>query len=268
MVLVTMATTIAAFHWWIRASSLPLKTALIGAGFAWWCAAGRVTAGEMRRVRLQGSDYERERWWRSDVIEWGRTAGRGHPLFSNRPPAVYFHLHRAVRDVPTIEDAARMQEFADRVRAEDGRVLMFRPPTSAYVTIDSLRRVTACVPCSRAPAAWCSRQVWDRPRRPILSLILAAPLLGARLPRRSSCGTLHPTVRAPLRALVRRRPLRRSLGGSRRLLLGIVAFALVLEITVPPGPGLDPDALAYMGSAESFAQIGEFRAPTARWWST
>ena len=52
------------------------------------------------------------------------------------------------------------------------------------------------------------------------------------------------------------------------MLLGIVAFALVLQITDPPGPGLDPDALAYMGSAESFAHLGEFRAPTARWWSS
>ena len=49
------------------------------------------------------------------------------------------------------------------------------------------------------------------------------------------------------------------------LLLGIVAFALVLEITEPPSPGLDPDALAYLGSAESFARHGEFRAPTAHW---
>ena len=52
------------------------------------------------------------------------------------------------------------------------------------------------------------------------------------------------------------------------VLMGIVAFALVLEITDPPAPGLDPDALAYMGSAQSFAQHGEFRAPTARWWSS
>jgi hypothetical protein len=52
------------------------------------------------------------------------------------------------------------------------------------------------------------------------------------------------------------------------VLLGIVAFALVLEITDPPAPGLDPDALAYMGSAQSFARHGEFRTPTARWWST
>ena len=52
------------------------------------------------------------------------------------------------------------------------------------------------------------------------------------------------------------------------MLLGVVAFTLVLHITDPPGPGLDPDALAYMGSAESFARMGEFRAPTARWWSS
>jgi hypothetical protein len=48
-------------------------------------------------------------------------------------------------------------------------------------------------------------------------------------------------------------------------LLGIVAFALVLEITDPPGPGVDPDALAYVGSAESFARHGQLRIPTAHW---
>ena len=49
------------------------------------------------------------------------------------------------------------------------------------------------------------------------------------------------------------------------LLLGIVAFSLVLEITESPNPGIDPDALAYVGSAESFARHGEFRVPTAHW---
>lgn len=49
------------------------------------------------------------------------------------------------------------------------------------------------------------------------------------------------------------------------MLLGVVAFTLVLEITDPPNPGIDPDALAYVGSAESFAQHGEFRVPTAHW---
>lgn len=48
-------------------------------------------------------------------------------------------------------------------------------------------------------------------------------------------------------------------------LLGIVAFALVLEITEPPGPGLDPDAMAYLGAAESLAARGEYRVPSADW---
>jgi hypothetical protein len=48
-------------------------------------------------------------------------------------------------------------------------------------------------------------------------------------------------------------------------LLGIVAFALVLTITDPPGPGLDPDALHYMGAAASVAAHLEYRVPTADW---
>jgi hypothetical protein len=48
-------------------------------------------------------------------------------------------------------------------------------------------------------------------------------------------------------------------------LLGIVAFTLVLTITDPPGPGLDPDALHYMGAAESVAKRLEYRVPTAEW---
>src|SRR3979411_3104814 len=48
-------------------------------------------------------------------------------------------------------------------------------------------------------------------------------------------------------------------------LLGIVAFTLVLIITEPPGPGLDPDALQYMGAAESLAAHLEYRVPTAEW---
>ncbi|MEP6992400.1 MAG: hypothetical protein ABJA80_15820 [bacterium] len=47
--------------------------------------------------------------------------------------------------------------------------------------------------------------------------------------------------------------------------LGVLAFTLVLVITDPPGPGLDPDALSYMGSAETLAAHAEYRVPTAAW---
>jgi hypothetical protein len=51
------------------------------------------------------------------------------------------------------------------------------------------------------------------------------------------------------------------------VLLGIAAFALVLTVTDPPGPGLDPDALSYMGAARSLVEHGTYRIPTAPWTS-
>jgi hypothetical protein len=46
---------------------------------------------------------------------------------------------------------------------------------------------------------------------------------------------------------------------------GIVAFALVLFATEPPGPGLDPDAVSYLGAAVSFVHQGTFRVPVSQW---
>ena len=43
------------------------------------------------------------------------------------------------------------------------------------------------------------------------------------------------------------------------------AFVAVLWITRPPGPGLDPDAMSYLGAAESFAEQGTLRIPVGTW---
>jgi hypothetical protein len=67
---------------------------------------------------------------------------------------------------------------------------------------------------------------------------------------------------ALIRTIVSQRSLATLLPAA---LLGIVAFTLVLVITEPPGPGLDPDALQYMGAAESVAAHLEYRVPTAEW---
>jgi len=50
-------------------------------------------------------------------------------------------------------------------------------------------------------------------------------------------------------------------------LFGIVAFTLVLTVTDPPGPGLDPDALQYLGAAASVAATGEYTVPLDAWTS-
>ncbi len=49
------------------------------------------------------------------------------------------------------------------------------------------------------------------------------------------------------------------------LLLGAVAFVCAIAITGGNGPGLDPDALAYVGAATSLAHHGSLRVPSSGW---
>ncbi len=49
------------------------------------------------------------------------------------------------------------------------------------------------------------------------------------------------------------------------LALGLGAFALVFAITSGAGPGLDPDAMGYLGAAASLAEHGTLRIPSAQW---
>lgn len=48
--------------------------------------------------------------------------------------------------------------------------------------------------------------------------------------------------------------------------LALAAFLAALYVTAPPGPGLEPDSLSYVGAAESLVRHGTLRVPTAFWW--
>ena len=52
------------------------------------------------------------------------------------------------------------------------------------------------------------------------------------------------------------------------VLFGFAAFWGVIEVTEPPGPGLDPDALAYLGTGNSLAHGHGLRVPSSGWAST
>jgi len=58
------------------------------------------------------------------------------------------------------------------------------------------------------------------------------------------------------------RPARRS---SLAALFGAAACVGVVALTSPPGPGLDPDSMSYLGAAESLARAGTLRIPMAGW---
>jgi hypothetical protein len=49
------------------------------------------------------------------------------------------------------------------------------------------------------------------------------------------------------------------------ILFGIAAFWGVIEVTEPPGPGLDPDALSYLGAGSSLGHGHGLRVPSAGW---
>jgi len=59
----------------------------------------------------------------------------------------------------------------------------------------------------------------------------------------------------------RRKPLAASLA----LLLGALAALAVWLLTVPPGPGLDPDSASYLGAATALAHGHGYRIPIANW---
>jgi hypothetical protein len=58
------------------------------------------------------------------------------------------------------------------------------------------------------------------------------------------------------------RPARRSVLAA---LFGAAACFGVVALTSPPGPGLDPDSMSYLGAAESLARHGSLRIPMADW---
>ncbi|MEO8561499.1 MAG: hypothetical protein ABI601_05455 [bacterium] len=141
--MILLGTTIVATAlavWWRASSAVLPKLALIGVLLGWWCAAGSVTWDEARQVRDYGSDFGSDDWRRSDLLEWARTDGVRHPLYTNWVAAVYFHLGRPARDVPMLTEGPKLPELARVLRANDGRVLLFTVPGVEYLTVDSLRR--------------------------------------------------------------------------------------------------------------------------------
>ena len=136
----TIAATGIALWWRSTPSELP-KIAVVGALLGWCAAAASHTRNEAIWALEHGSDFTSDQWRHSDLIEWARTDGASHPLYTNWPVMSYFYLRRPARDVPRLTETARMGEFVDSLRRHDGRVLEFTWPGIEYVSVDSLQTV-------------------------------------------------------------------------------------------------------------------------------
>jgi hypothetical protein len=136
----TLAATGIGLWWRSTASALP-RIAVVGALLGWWAAAGSHTRNEARWVFDHGSDFASDQWRHSDLIDWARSEGAAHPLYTNWPVMSYFYLRRPARDVPRLAETARMGEFVDSLRARGGRILEFASPGIEYVPLDSMAKV-------------------------------------------------------------------------------------------------------------------------------
>jgi hypothetical protein len=130
LLLVTTGAVVAIASWWRVASSPVARAAVAIALLGWWAGSASVALGYGRFALDYGSDFAGEEWRHSAVLDWARTAGAQHPLYTNWPAAVYFHLHRPAYSLPSPEEAGELSAFADTLRSRGGRALVFDAPNA------------------------------------------------------------------------------------------------------------------------------------------
>jgi hypothetical protein len=138
LLLVVTAMTVALACWWRSGASLAARTAVAAGLVAWWIASASVARDDARFALGYGSDFAGAQWRSSPVLQWARTDGAAHPLYTNWPAAVYFHLHRTSYALPERGEEHTLGAFADTLRRRDGRVLLFTAPNADDIVADSI----------------------------------------------------------------------------------------------------------------------------------
>src|SRR5206468_5296076 len=114
--------------WWsqARAPGRILCAATLLARFA---ASVTVSVDEVSWALDNGQDFAEQQWTVSPLLTWSRANAPHRPLYTNWPPAVFFHLHRSSHELPYQSEAAVLHAFADTLRARNAVVLLFDQPT-------------------------------------------------------------------------------------------------------------------------------------------
>lgn len=138
LMLAVTALAVAIASWW-RASSSPIARGAVAVALLGWSVSSASVTRDVARFALgYGSDFASEQWRRSPLLDWARTEGATHPLYTNWPAAVYFHLHRTSYTLPEKAEHAALGAFADTLRRRNGRVLLFNAPNADDIVADSL----------------------------------------------------------------------------------------------------------------------------------
>ena len=139
IVLVEIETVTAIGYWW-RAYHLPVHVAIAAVALVWLGATATATVNDAVYATTEGSDFANTSWRDSPLTAWVRVHATGRPLYSNWPPALYFHADRIARELPDSADSGDMSGFAERIRADHGYVVAFDEHSPDFVAPETLAR--------------------------------------------------------------------------------------------------------------------------------
>jgi hypothetical protein len=143
---------VALAHWW-RAHHTPVRAFIAVCGVCWLAGALWVSSEDASAAVTDGSDFAATEWRASPVVAWVRANGRGHTLYSNWPPAVYFHAGRIARELPDTTEVKQglLPEFGEAMRASNGLLIGFTELSPDVVRPDSIAAVLHLREVARFP---------------------------------------------------------------------------------------------------------------------
>ncbi|HEV2641273.1 MAG TPA: hypothetical protein VGT98_01130, partial [Candidatus Elarobacter sp.] len=120
-------------------------------------------------------------WRQSPLVAWVRARGRGHPLYSNWPPALYFHAGRIARELPDSTDAQDVSGFAERLRADRGYVVGFDAPSPDVIAPRTLAAQLGLREIARTSdgAVWAAADLPDSAAAPVAAPVAAPESVSA-----------------------------------------------------------------------------------------
>lgn len=131
----------------------------IGITASWMWGAEEITAAMIEEARGDGGDLAAHEWSASPLVEWARNAPPGTILYSNWPPAIWFHTARATHELPSDLDAATVSGFREKIEREHGAMLSFKARAEDYAPPDSLAVLAGLVAVER----WPNGTIWRAP---------------------------------------------------------------------------------------------------------
>ena len=159
IVLVEAMTVVSFAHWW-RASGTAIRAIMAVIGVVWVVSAGATSFDDAMYAVTEGSDFASTVWRESPMLAWVRRYGDGHTLYSNWPPAVYFHTGRIAREIPdSVEVRQQLGEYGDAMRESKGLLIAFREWSPDVVPPDSIAGLLRMREVARFPdgVVWAMR---------------------------------------------------------------------------------------------------------------